>query len=72
MINCGKCQTWVHFECDRIFEDEGIKNRFKAAVNGDTQEILQYHCQDCRNNERSQLIRQVIENLSKEDKNFIF
>lgn len=33
MINCGQCGMWIHHNCDRIFQDEFILNRF-AIGNG--------------------------------------
>jgi len=81
MINCGKCGIWAHYPCDRIFEDEGIKKMFLASkglasdINygaSFTNEFLQYHCIDCRQQQRSTLIRQILENLAGEDKQYYF
>jgi hypothetical protein len=65
MVFCGDCLMWAHLGCDRIFNVPSMKASFDIKM-------FSYNCCKCRSRRRNDIIIQLIEKVSSEDKYFFF
>ena len=62
MVQCDKCMFWVHARCDNL-DSAG----FEAL-----KEVDEYSCPNCRGERTATLLRQVLTELDKEDRDKFF
>ena len=63
MIQCDKCAYWVHAPCDQI-----DRETFDKIASSDDP----YACPNCRGERTSTLLHQVLEKVTKEDRDRFF
>ena len=73
MIKCRQCSILVHVDCDRMLSDPAIRNQIiPDRIEGELIKVNAnsplYKCPNCRKNNRSQLMEQIIEVLIALDK----